>query len=825
MVFATEDMQTSGLRRGPSLLAAIMVTVCLAVILFGVIYASASEVVFGEWTVWVAVGAGIIGLFGLLGYLTLREQARATQIVSEPTYLEAFRLSPDPVLITREGVPVVANDLYMDLAERVGVLGESRMPPTLDRVFAGVSSQDASASIYRLLSVSVGSETLRVLDEEGTLRAYQVDVTDLGPGSGNAKMWRIRDLTGPEPLAGTLSEAPVGLMSFATDGSVTAVNATLSRWLGLPEGARPPHIAAVVQAADALLDTPREVGAVHRFDTHLVTSHNVVTPVVAVLSWLELEDGNPIGSLAVYGHSNVGTDIARSRAQAAAPTDGQPGDTFNSAPFAIVELDSNVLSEAKITQGNPAYQRLTGRDGGGESFADLFSGDVPEFIGLSGEECDPDEPYSASLKSADGGMPVNVYLVCHPRREDRCWAYIVDVSQRAQLQEQLMQSQKMQAIGQLAAGVAHDFNNLLQAIRLNTDELLGRHPVGDPSYLELQRVNSDVMRAAALVKKLLAFSRKQTLQAEVLDVTETLSDVSVTLRQTLSERVRLDIQHGRDLPVISADRSQLETVLINLCVNARDAMLDDKGKGGGTITIASRSVTAEGLGLKAPYGNRAVLIEVSDTGSGMDEETMAKIFEPFFTTKEQGKGTGLGLATVYGIVEQSGGHLDVQSVLGEGTTFRIFLPAADPDKVVELAPEKATAVKAPANLSGQGTILLVEDEESVRTIAAKTLRKRGYRVIEAGDGEEALEWLEEDAEPVDLLLSDVVMPGMDGPTLLREGRELLGEARIVFMSGYAKSDFSDLLAEQPDVTFLPKPFTLAQLAEKVKSEIGEAKAA
>jgi two-component system cell cycle sensor histidine kinase/response regulator CckA len=219
--------------------------------------------------------------------------------------------------------------------------------------------------------------------------------------------------------------------------------------------------------------------------------------------------------------------------------------------------------------------------------------------------------------------------------------------------------------------------------------------------------------------------------------------------------------------------------------------------------------------------NDIVRISVSDTGTGMTDAVKAKIFEPFFTTKEQGKGTGLGLATVYGIIQQSGGHLEVDSELGRGTTFNIYLPAA-PAASAEAAPEPVVVERKPADLTGQGNILFVEDEAAVRVIAAKSLRKRGYQVTEAEDGEEALEILEDAEEPFDLLLSDVVMPGLDGPGLLRAGRELLGDARIVFISGYAEEKFSDLLAEEPDVTFLPKPFTLAELAEKVKSEIGEA---
>ena len=426
-------------------------------------------------------------------------------------------------------------------------------------------------------------------------------------------------------------------------------------------------------------------------------------------------------------------------------------------------------------------------------------------------------------------MPVSVYIVPDPDEETLSWAYMVDVSARKSLEEQLVQSQKMQAIGQLAAGVAHDFNNLLTAIRLNTDELLQRHPVGDPSYPELQSINTTGIRAAALVKKLLAFSRKQTRRTELLSVTDTLSDMAVTLKQTLGERAVLNMVHGRGLSPIRADKSQIDTVLMNLCVNARDAM---ESQGGGKITVTSSEVSREdikdqsiALVLKDIKAESFIVIDVTDTGTGMTDEVKSKIFEPFFTTKEQGKGTGLGLATVYGIVQQSGGHLTVDSKLGKGTTFRMYLPAADPSEALSEPVVKAPVeVRKPVSLAGQGTILFVEDEASVRLIAAKTLRKRGYKVIEAEDGEEAFEILEDEEHDFDLMISDVVMPGMDGPTLLKKGRKMLGDARIVFISGYAEEEFSELLSEEPDVTFLPKPFTLAQLAEKVKSEIGESEA-
>src|SRR5690606_31289392 len=300
------------------------------------------------------------------------------------------------------------------------------------------------------------------------------------------------------------------------------------------------------------------------------------------------------------------------------------------------------------------------------------------------------EPAEASL-AGEPGRDVHVYI--WRDRRGRAVAYIVDVSRWKELERQLVQSQKMQAIGQLAGGVAHDFNNLLTAIRGNCDLLLERHPVGDPAYPELQQINSVVARAAGLVRKLLAFSRKQTFRAELLDVTDVISDFSVLMRQVLEETVKVEIAHGRALPMIRADKGQMETALMNLATNARDAMRE---QGGGTLTIRTAAAAAADFppGEAPDAEGDFLLIEVSDTGAGMTPEVMAKVFEPFFTTKEQGKGTGLGLATVYGIVKQSGGWLFVDSDPGKGTRFRIFLPAAQAEAAERKELEEAAAKRA-----------------------------------------------------------------------------------------------------------------------------------
>ena len=614
------------------------------------------------------------------------------------------------------------------------------------------------------------------------------------------------------------------------EGTILATNSVLNRWLGGEDNARPDHIQEFIEDADVLLNSPTTAGRVVRADTRLITRKGVVTPTIMVGSWQKLDNGDDVASVALYGHSSHRASLPSKSASMVklSPNENGVAKGFATAPVAVLQLEGAQLGTSIIKTANPAFDGMSGGlSWDGLAFGKIFmpKGNEHRFLSLKAAECEAGKPFDATLIGAKK-MPVSVYIVPDPDEETLSWAYMVDVSARKSLEEQLVQSQKMQAIGQLAAGVAHDFNNLLTAIRLNTDELLQRHPVGDPSYPELQSINTTGIRAAALVKKLLAFSRKQTRRTELLSVTDTLSDMAVTLKQTLGERAVLNMVHGRGLSPIRADKSQIDTVLMNLCVNARDAM---ESQGGGKITVTSSEISREdikdqsiALVLKDIKAESFIVIDVTDTGTGMTDEVKSKIFEPFFTTKEQGKGTGLGLATVYGIVQQSGGHLTVDSKIGKGTTFRMYLPAADPSEVLSEPVVKAPVeVRKPVSLAGQGTILFVEDEASVRLIAAKTLRKRGYKVIEAEDGEEAFEILEDEDHDFDLMISDVVMPGMDGPTLLKKGRKMLGDARIVFISGYAEEEFSELLSEEPDVTFLPKPFTLAQLAEKVKSEIGE----
>jgi two-component system cell cycle sensor histidine kinase/response regulator CckA len=372
----------------------------------------------------------------------------------------------------------------------------------------------------------------------------------------------------------------------------------------------------------------------------------------------------------------------------------------------------------------------------------------------------------------------------------------------------------MQAIGQLAGGVAHDFNNLLQAIMGNCDLLLMRHPAGDPSFAEINEVRQNSVRAAGLVRQLLAFSRQQTLQPKVLALSDTLTELSLLLRRLVGERIALRVEHAQDLWPVRADEGQLSNAVMNLVVNARDAMQPD----GGAVTIRTSNVTfiePQPIGTGHMPAGDYVLIEVIDTGSGIPKENLTKIFEPFFTTKPVGQGTGLGLSTVYGVVKQTGGFITVESELGRGTAFQVYLPRyATSVAAVETIEEPDRA--ATRDVTGQDTILLVEDEDAVRSFAARALRMRGYTVLEAPGGEAGLDIVRSQAGAIDLLITDVVMPNMDGPTLVRAARQLRPDMRIIFMSGYAEDAFRRNEEKAEDLHFLPKPFGLKQLVAKVK---------
>ncbi|WP_374393568.1 response regulator [Sphingopyxis sp.] len=390
-----------------------------------------------------------------------------------------------------------------------------------------------------------------------------------------------------------------------------------------------------------------------------------------------------------------------------------------------------------------------------------------------------------------------------------------DSSEESRLKRQVAQASKMQAVGQLAGGVAHDFNNILTAVLGSCDLMLMRHTPGDSDYDDIQQIRSNANRAASLTRQLLAFSRQQTLRPQILQLPDVISEVSHLLKRLIGDTVQLSVHHGRGLGAVRADPGQLEQVIINLAVNARDAM-----PGGGTLTIETYPVSAAdvrqmGSEFMPPADYSA--LKVSDTGTGIPADVLPKIFEPFFTTKDVGKGTGLGLSTVYGIIKQSAGFIFADSKPGK-TSFTIYLPV---HRAEHGAPATPTPVSKPKKSQwGTGTILLVEDEDMVRAVAERALARAGYTVVTASQGEEGLERFA-GMEKVDLVVSDVVMPTMDGPAMVREMRKKRPALPVLFMSGYAEEQLRQSI-NIDDVAFLPKPFSVAQLAEAVSAALDNA---
>ena len=397
----------------------------------------------------------------------------------------------------------------------------------------------------------------------------------------------------------------------------------------------------------------------------------------------------------------------------------------------------------------------------------------------------------------------------------RVLAVLTDATALKTLEAQFTQSQKMQAIGLLAGGIAHDFNNLLTAISGHCDLLLLRHDALDPDYADLVQIRQNANRAAALVGQLLAFSRKQKLTPERIELQDLLSDLAHLLNRLVGENVTLRVAHAPDLGTIRADRRQLEQVIMNLVVNARDAMPQ-----GGVIRIETEALTLEDdlprERAVIPRGDYAV-VRVLDTGQGIPPDRIPKIFEPFYTTKRPGEGTGLGLSTVYGIVKQSGGFVFVDSEVGLGTVFHLYFPINEEADAPVLDPPPP--MTRPLGRQGEGVVLLVEDEAPVRAFASRALRLRGYTVIEAESAEDALETLRDPAIDVDIFVTDVVMPGMDGPSWVRQALEQRPDVRVVFVSGYTEESLWDRQDRIPNAVFLPKPFSLGELTAVVQGQL------
>ncbi|MCP5366014.1 MAG: PAS domain-containing protein [Hyphomicrobiales bacterium] len=690
----------------------------------------------------------------------------------------------------------------------------------------------------------------------GGLEWRRVSVTPV-PGTADCALWRAVDIDSERQaaidadaerarMADFVDNMPAGFFSADAEGRVLYANRTLAGWLGvaveeLCDGQA--LFADFVVAEESVPVRRAGPGGEHE-------SHGEVTLRArdgdTFRACLAQSEGGGLGRAGAYTRSLVFRDaVWTAGGQDDGPTPAEMLHTlFDGAPVGILMLDlSGQVVECNRTflkmaglhragvVGRPFRERLVREDR--EDFegqlSKLVMGTMPAAkldVRLPvGEE----RELAATLHAnpVDGGDGSATAILLH----------VIDATEQKHLEVQFSQSQKMQAVGQLAGGVAHDFNNLLTAMNGFCDLLLTRHPPKDPSHGDIMHIKRNAKRATNLVRQLLAFSRKQRLQPVVLDVNEALSDMSNLLRRLIGETIELRMDLGRDLWPVRADPGQFDQVVINLAVNARDAMAR-----GGALTIRSANVNipeAMARGHDQVPAGDYVQVMVEDTGTGIAKENIEQIFEPFFSTKEVGAGTGLGLSTVYGIVRQTGGFIFVDSALGEGTTFSLYFPAyAEPQGRPDLdnarlkppPPSQAWADDVNrADLAGSGTILLVEDEEAVRLFGARALRDKGYTVIEAEHGEAALDRCKEfldrgdgngngggNGGGIDLIVSDVVMPGMDGHTLIRLVRQEMPGVKVILMSGYDEETVGEAVVEDRTIHFLAKPFSLTDLALKVK---------
>ena len=650
-------------------------------------------------------------------------------------------------------------------------------------------------------------------------KSLKISVMPLpGQSKRGLVLWRLQDVSvdraRQEKAFGRLQfiityldHAPAGFFSSLPNQKIDYLNATLAEWLGL-------DIAASQNGELRLSDVLGDTGA------KLLTAIEPLAGGGRTETFsLELK-GRPVQVIHRVDFDAQGKALPARTLIVPQLTQNNTEDRealsrfAGVAPIGIAEIDNQGI----IQSANPVFLSYSARAKRGASFASMVvESDRHELrYGLDKFQ-NKNEPMVVVDATIMDEKPrlVQFSIARLQGMGKNLTVFAVDKTESKTLEVQLAQSQKMQAVGQLASGIAHDFNNVLTPIIGFADLLLAKMRPTDPAFADIMSIKQNANRAANLVRQLLAFSRKQTLQPKVHSLTDAMSDLDNLLGRVLGEKIELRISHSRDLGLVLVDVHQFEQVIINLAVNARDAM-----PRGGTLSVKTKNISLEESRaiIRDPMpAGEYVLCEVSDTGSGIAPEIVEKIWEPFFSTKEVGKGTGLGLSTVYGIVKQTGGFIFCHSVVGKGTTFSIYLPRHYPTEIEIAAAAVKDEVKARrSDFTGKGRILLVEDEDAVRAFAIRALTSRGYTVVEADSGESALEVMEAQTEPFDLILSDVVMPEMDGPTMLRELRKRGVKTKVVFVSGYAEDAFEKNLEGQTDFAFLPKPFSLKQLVEKVK---------
>jgi two-component system cell cycle sensor histidine kinase/response regulator CckA len=790
-----------------------------------------------------------LALLAMVGLFTLFAFAAgivrfADRVADDPIMRLIADHAFDGLAVTdSRGHVVYANTSYLALT---GAETAQDVRP-VERVFIG--NPDVSEAVFRLLKAAREGkrqqEEVRVAGSDGSHgRWLRMRVRPLGQTKREAKsaVWSIADITRDrerqedvfqelQHAIEYLDHAPCGFFSVTPAGDLVYVNATLANWLDhdLAEiGSGGLKLTDIVSGDGASLLTsiapaPGEVKT-EVFDIDLRMRSGKTMPVRLYHKLAFGADGAPGASRTLV--------ISRAREERFDPqraAEVRFMRFFDHTPMAIATVDRS----GTVVRANARFAKLA------QSLSP--NGAVNKSILAAVSDRDRSLLIAAIADAAEGQgdiPPVEAMLegakerwgqffVTAVEEDERdteaAIVYMLETTERRTLENQINQSQKMDMVGQLAGGIAHDFNNVLSAIMMANDFLLNAHKPTDPSFQDIMQIKQNATRAATLVRQLLAFSRRQTLRPQVLHLGDALSDLTMLLRRLIGEKVKLDLVHGRDLWPVKVDVSQFEQVIVNLAVNARDAM-----PAGGTLTVRTANVAAqeaERLSYKGMPPADYVRIDVSDTGTGIPADIVDKIFEPFFSTKEVGKGTGLGLSTVYGIVKQTGGFVYVDSEADKGTSFRIFLPRHYQEKELQgdhaatngaAHEEKAEGKPRAADLTGQGTILLVEDEEGLRSLNARGLRSRGYSVIEASNGIEAMEALDEKNGAVDLVVSDVVMPEMDGPTLLKEMRARNPNLKIIFVSGYAEEAFEKSLPENEQFAFLAKPFALSALVAKVK---------
>ncbi|MBV2360775.1 response regulator [Thalassococcus sp. CAU 1522] len=713
---------------------------------------------------WAASGVFAVGFLGLAG----QGAAALWRRPGGPNAIADW-IEDDPAwcfLTDGDGHLLVANAAAR---ARFDVVPSKPLAQVLGEVFA------SPEGILHRLGLAASRGRPAVEDVTSHAEGLRVTARMMSP---EITLWRLE-----RGMAGAAASGEQAVMTLGRNGAVLYMSARARALVG--------HRAKRID--EVVRDLPLKPGGVHSFDTVDGTKRFLVQ---------QAETGAGRVELTLFPVSDPESD-------AASYTD------FDRLPVALLKI----APDGRILRANRGAAKLLDI----AADAPTAIGDYVEGLGRPikdwiAEAADGKGLHrSEFLRLTRADREVFIQVTLTRTLEDGApvlVAVLNDATELKTLEAQFVQSQKMQAIGQLAGGVAHDFNNLLTAISGHCDLMLLRHDQGDPDYGDLMQINQNANRAAALVGQLLAFSRKQTMRPEVLDLRDTMSDLTHLLNRLVGERVTLSLRHDPILPPIRGDRRQLEQVMMNLVVNARDAM----SEGGEILIETERQVLREPL-----TRDRAVVepgtyvcVKVTDAGVGIPPDKLQKVFEPFFTTKRTGEGTGLGLSTVYGIVKQSGGFIFVDSVLGGGTCFTLLFPAHEARREASVEPEPQARRKLPQK--GSGVVLLVEDEAPVRAFAARALRLRGYTVVEAETAEDALALLDDADMLVDVFVTDVVMPGMDGPTWVRKAREKRPDVRVVFVSGYAEDMFGEGQQDIPNSTFLAKPFSLADLTETVHAQ-------